>query len=150
VNKRIFFFYLNKFEQVCAGLSSHNYVTESFNYSIPTSMQALQKPPLFYHCKKNFFEVNLHYLQCPRNGMLKFQHIVVSSFGVRALDSRNSKEITLYKNKLQELTFTIITSSCITWRRFSCKNYDELLYAYSIVCNTLGLQNKTNSSWAGE
>ena len=46
--------------------------------------------------------------------MPKFQSIMASSFGITALDSRESKEIDLYsdyaKNKLQELTFAAITS----------------------------------------
>ena len=46
--------------------------------------------------------------------MPKFQSIMVSSFGITVLDSRESREIDLYsdytKNKLQVLTFTAITS----------------------------------------
>jgi len=42
------------------------------------------------------FKINHHYLQYSRNIVQKFQPIVVSSFGARELDSRNSKEIDLF------------------------------------------------------
>ena len=49
-----------------------------------------------------------------KNGSPKFQLIMVSSFGITALDSRKSKEINLYsdytENILQAFTFAAITS----------------------------------------
>ena len=61
----------------------------------------------------NFFSFFQQYLHCLRNGSPKCQSIIVSSFGITALDSRKSKEIDLYsnytKNQLQELTFVAIT-----------------------------------------
>ena len=68
-----------------------------------------------------FFLFTQHYWQCPRNGSPKFQLSVECSFEIIALDSRKSKMIDLYsdytENKLQALTFAVITSVWISLQR---------------------------------
>ena len=66
----------------------------------------------------NFFLFFQQYLLCPRNSSPKLWSIMVSSFGITALESRENKEIKLYsdytKNILQVLTFAAITSVWIS------------------------------------
>ena len=80
-----------------------------------------QKPDLFTQLK--FFLFTQHYWQYLRNGSPKFQPSVVCSFEIIALDSRKSKIIDLYsdytENKLQTLSFTVITS---VWISLQCCN----------------------------
>ena len=70
------------------------------------------------HTTSNFFFPALSAVPNLRNGSPNFQFIVVSSFGIIALDNRKSKIIDLYsyctENTLQALTFTAITSVYIS------------------------------------
>ena len=98
----------------------------------------MQEPPVFaqwviycvYKCdhlsenpssSHNFlisFVFSALHLHSPRNGSPKFQLIMVSSFGITALESKKSKESDLYsdytKSKLQVLILAAITSTWIS------------------------------------